>query len=267
MTGQDWLESGAYWLNVPDGVMAFINRIGLPESLYNDKAKAFAANTRSMTGKSDVESYAMEAYDSIAILAQAINEAGSTDGDAIVEALENIEYDGVLGKIYFPYGTQQGPERRRQGRRELAPVAGRAAHHAPVHRARARPRATPPSSGPSLQDRRAGLGQRIDAGEGARLHPPGRGPADAAGATAGAGGRPWKTRHILGDVILDDRLGRARRPADPPALSGTATWTRPTRLRRRHDGRGIRAGRAGAALGGDAAPDAPARSGARATWP
>ncbi len=51
----------------------------------------------------------MEAYDSIAILAQAINEAGSTDGDAIVEALENIKHEGTLGTIYFPYGTKKEP--------------------------------------------------------------------------------------------------------------------------------------------------------------
>jgi branched-chain amino acid transport system substrate-binding protein len=109
ITGQDGLESGAYWRNVPDGNMAFINRIGVPESMYTEEAKAFAAKYKEQTGKSDVESYAMEAYDSIAILAQAINEAGSTDGDAIVEALENIEHNGTLGKIYFPYGSKKDP--------------------------------------------------------------------------------------------------------------------------------------------------------------
>ncbi len=109
ITGQDALESGAYWRNVPDGQMAFVQRIGVPESQYTDKAKEFARKYKEKTGKSDVESYAMEAYDSIAILAQAINEAGSTDGDAIVEALENIQYDGTLGKIYFPYGTKKDP--------------------------------------------------------------------------------------------------------------------------------------------------------------
>jgi hypothetical protein len=51
----------------------------------------------------------MEAYDSIAILAQAMNEAGSTDGDAIVAALEGISHEGTLGRIYFPYGTQKDP--------------------------------------------------------------------------------------------------------------------------------------------------------------
>ena len=103
------LESKAYWENVPDGNMAFVQRIGVPENLFNEKAKNFAAVYKKKTGKAAVESYAMEAYDSIAILVQAINEAKSTDGDKIVEALENITHDGTLGKIYFPYGTKKDP--------------------------------------------------------------------------------------------------------------------------------------------------------------
>jgi branched-chain amino acid transport system substrate-binding protein len=108
-TGQDALVDTAYWKNVPDGKDAFIERIGLPENLYNDQAKDFAKQYKAKTGKGAVESYAMEAYDSIGILAKAISDANSTDGDAIVAALEKIQYDGVLGKIYFPYGTQKDP--------------------------------------------------------------------------------------------------------------------------------------------------------------
>ena len=107
--GQVSLESKSYWENVPDGNYAFVQRIGVPENLFNDKAKNFAAVYKQRTGKAAVESYAMEAYDSIAIIAQAIGEAGSTDGDAIVAALENISHDGTLGRIYFPYGTQKDP--------------------------------------------------------------------------------------------------------------------------------------------------------------
>ncbi|MGI9451685.1 MAG: ABC transporter substrate-binding protein [Geminicoccaceae bacterium] len=114
-TGQVSLESKAYWENVPDGNYAFVQRVGLPENLFNDTAKAFSAKYKEMTGKEGVESYAMEAYDSIAILAQAINEAGSTDGDAIVEALEGIEHDGTLGKIHFPYGTKKDPSEDGKG--------------------------------------------------------------------------------------------------------------------------------------------------------
>ena len=109
VTGQDALESGAYWQNVPDGQYAFVQRIGVPETQFTEKGRAFAAEYKKRMGKSDVESYAMEAYDSIAIIAQAIEEAGSIDGDAIVAALEGIEHDGTLGKIYFPYGTSKDP--------------------------------------------------------------------------------------------------------------------------------------------------------------
>ena len=107
--GQVALESKSFWENVPDGNYAFVQRIGVPENLFNDTARNFSAVYKERTGKAAVESYAMEAYDSIAIIVQAINEAGSTDGDAIVAALENISHDGTLGRIYFPYGTQKDP--------------------------------------------------------------------------------------------------------------------------------------------------------------
>jgi ABC-type branched-subunit amino acid transport system substrate-binding protein len=107
--GQVALESKAYWENVPDGNLAFVQRIGVPENLFSAEGKQFAKVYKAKTGKGDVESYAMEAYDSIAIIAQAINEAGSTDGNAIVNALENISHKGTLGRIYFPYGTKKDP--------------------------------------------------------------------------------------------------------------------------------------------------------------
>ena len=106
---QAGLESKAWWENVPDGNMAFMARIGVPETMYNETALKFAQDYKAKTGKSGVESYALEAYDSIGILAQAINEAGSTNGDEIVNALEKISYDGVLGRIYFPYGSKKDP--------------------------------------------------------------------------------------------------------------------------------------------------------------
>ncbi len=114
-TGQDALESGAYWNNVPDGQYAFVQRIGVPESQFTDKGRAFAEVYKERMGKSDVESYAMEAYDSIAILAQAMEEAGSTDGDAIVTALENIRHEGTLGTIYFDYGLKRDPSEDGKG--------------------------------------------------------------------------------------------------------------------------------------------------------
>ncbi len=107
--GQVSLESKAYWENVPDGNYAFVQRIGTPSNLWSEKALALNEKYKAATGRGVIESYSMEAYDSIAILAQAMNEAGSTDGPAIVAALEGISHEGTLGRIYFPYGTQRDP--------------------------------------------------------------------------------------------------------------------------------------------------------------
>ena len=106
---QSGLESKAFWENVPDGNLSFMARIGVPETMYNESALKMANDYKEQTGKTGVESYALEAYDSIGVIAQAINEAGSTNGDAIVDALENISHEGTLGRIYFPYGTKKDP--------------------------------------------------------------------------------------------------------------------------------------------------------------
>ena len=112
---QSGLESKAFWENVPDGNLSFMARIGVPETMYNESALKMANDYKEQTGKTGVESYALEAYDSIGVIAQAINEAGSTNGDAIVEALENISHEGTLGRIYFPYGTKKDPSEDGKG--------------------------------------------------------------------------------------------------------------------------------------------------------
>jgi len=113
--GQVSLESKAYWENVPDGNYAFVQRIGTPANLWSEKALALNEKYKKMTNRGVIESYSMEAYDSIAILAQAMNEAGSTDGPAIVAALEGISHEGTLGRIYFPYGTGRDPSEDGKG--------------------------------------------------------------------------------------------------------------------------------------------------------
>ncbi|MCP4359932.1 MAG: ABC transporter substrate-binding protein [Chloroflexi bacterium] len=103
------LESTAFWQNVPDGNYCFIRRVGLPTELYNDVATSFVARYTERTGKEAAESYALEAYDSIMIIAQAIEESGSLDPDVIIATLEGISYEGTLGTITFPYGEGNTP--------------------------------------------------------------------------------------------------------------------------------------------------------------
>lgn len=102
-------ESEAFWTNVPDGNHCFVSQFGLPETLFNERAKRFAAEYKRRSGKDGVESYAVEAYDSVGLIAAAANAAGSTDGAAIVRALESISYDGALGTITFPVNSSNPP--------------------------------------------------------------------------------------------------------------------------------------------------------------
>jgi ABC-type branched-subunit amino acid transport system substrate-binding protein len=50
----------------------------------------------------------LQAYDGIYVICEAIKRAGSTKGDDIVKALEEMKYDGVLGPIEFSKGPQEG---------------------------------------------------------------------------------------------------------------------------------------------------------------
>ena len=104
------LESESFWRNVPDGNYCFVRRIGLPPQLYNDVAREFLAAYEARTGKEGAESYAFAAYDALRIIAQAITEAGTTDPNDIIAALEQISYEGALGTITFPINSRNTPD-------------------------------------------------------------------------------------------------------------------------------------------------------------
>ncbi|MBI5354062.1 MAG: ABC transporter substrate-binding protein [Chloroflexi bacterium] len=95
-----------YWENVGDcGQYALFTYVGLPPSLYNDKTRAFLDNFEKLY-EVRPGAHAMEAYDSVYLMVEAIRAAGSTEPAAIIAALESIQYDGVLGKIWFEYGSK-----------------------------------------------------------------------------------------------------------------------------------------------------------------
>jgi len=95
-----------FWENVGEcGQYALFTYVGLPESVWNDKTRAFLSNFEERYGERP-GAHAMEAYDATYLLVEAIRQAGSTDPEAIIEALENIRYSGVLGEIWFEYNSQ-----------------------------------------------------------------------------------------------------------------------------------------------------------------
>ena len=92
-----------FWENVGDcGQYAFFTYVGLPESLWNEKTGTFTANYEERY-KQVPGGSAMAAYDGTYLLLNAIEQAGSTDSQAIIDALEGIEYTGVMGDFWFEY--------------------------------------------------------------------------------------------------------------------------------------------------------------------
>ena len=98
-------QSEQYWNNVPDGNYCAFDRVGTIPSLYNDMAQRL--NDRYLEDFGDIlVSFAMEAYDSVWLMADAMERAGShTDPDAIVRALEATDIVLTQGHYYFTYGS------------------------------------------------------------------------------------------------------------------------------------------------------------------
>ncbi len=93
-----------YWEAVPGGNYCAFRKVGLVPSLANDITKTFEEEYRKRFGIFP-ESFALEAYDSMMIMANAIEEAGSLDPDAMITALEATDITLAQGHYYFPYGS------------------------------------------------------------------------------------------------------------------------------------------------------------------
>lgn len=96
-----------FWQSVPNGEYWVFTLVGLPPSLYNDTTK-HVADAYQAAFKSAPPSYALEAYDSIWILADAIKKAGTTDSKALISALEDTDTNLAQGHYYFKY-TSKNP--------------------------------------------------------------------------------------------------------------------------------------------------------------
>ena len=98
-------QSEQYWNTVPDGNYCAFDRVGTIPSLYNDMAADLDLRYREDFGDVLV-SFAMEAYDSVWLMTNAMERAGAfTDPDAIVAALETTDIDLSQGHYYFTYGN------------------------------------------------------------------------------------------------------------------------------------------------------------------
>ena len=105
VTNQIAFQSQQYWATVPDGNYCAFDRIGTIPSLFNDIA--YELNAAFQAEYDDIlAAHTMEAYDSVYLIADAIERAGAfSDPDAIVAALETIDMTLSQGRYYFTYGV------------------------------------------------------------------------------------------------------------------------------------------------------------------
>ena len=97
-----------FWKNVGKAGVGLVTEIvSLPKSADNDVAKAFkAAFQKKFNAAPSPQS--LENYDAMLVLADAIKRANSTDGKAIIAALEKT--DIVLGRGKYTFSTGHDPD-------------------------------------------------------------------------------------------------------------------------------------------------------------
>ncbi len=100
-------DSEQFWAAVPDGNYCAFTRVGATPALFNELAHAVNANYRERWG-GVAPSFALEPYDSVRLLAAAMDIAETySDGAAIVAALETIDVEFAQGRYYFDYGSHK----------------------------------------------------------------------------------------------------------------------------------------------------------------
>src|SRR3984893_12688507 len=97
-----------FWKNVGEAGKYLVTEIvGLPKTAWNDKTKAFvAAYTKKYSHTPSPQ--AIENYDAMLVLTDAIARAKSTDGKALIAALEKT--DIVLGRGRYTFSTSKQPD-------------------------------------------------------------------------------------------------------------------------------------------------------------
>lgn len=89
------------WETAGEGAVFTVTKSGWHPLLGETPAvREFTAEFKKKYGR-DPTFVSMEAYETVFLLVKAIEKAKSTDADAVVEALERIQFDGLRGRITF----------------------------------------------------------------------------------------------------------------------------------------------------------------------
>jgi branched-chain amino acid transport system substrate-binding protein len=105
------LAGSAAWKTFDQKIAGAVNSIfelgsAIPSDKYAPAAKFYDAYQKAYGKPMQAGHGPAPAYDSVYLLKQAIEKAGSTDPDAIVAALEKADHQGAIGRIKFNEGHQ-----------------------------------------------------------------------------------------------------------------------------------------------------------------
>ena len=98
--GADVLEPEFWKTMGKDGVYVIGNPAGLPGKPDTPLSRSFGSDYKKATGR-PANSVAMEGYDGIMVIAEAIKASGSTDPEKISAALRKLKWNGTRGTVYF----------------------------------------------------------------------------------------------------------------------------------------------------------------------
>jgi branched-chain amino acid transport system substrate-binding protein len=113
--GADVLEPEFWETMGKDGVYVLANPAGLPGKPDTPLARSFGEAFQALAGR-PANPVALEGYDGIMVIAEAIKAANSAEPQKIAEALRNLSWEGTRGTIHFPqakdpaWAYQQWPE-------------------------------------------------------------------------------------------------------------------------------------------------------------
>ncbi|HEY6434011.1 MAG TPA: ABC transporter substrate-binding protein [Acetobacteraceae bacterium] len=96
-----------FWQNVKEtGRYLCTENVGLPKAAWNDKTKAFV-KTFTDKFKAEAPGSAMESYDGLYLLVDAIQRSGGTSPEGMIKALETTSWVGARGK--YSFSTDKNP--------------------------------------------------------------------------------------------------------------------------------------------------------------
>jgi branched-chain amino acid transport system substrate-binding protein len=113
--GADVLEPEFWQTMGSDGVYVIGNPAGLPGKPDTPLSRNFGSAYQKLTGR-PANSVAMEGYDGVMVIAEAIKATKGTEPAAITAALRDLKWEGTRGTIHFPqtrepkWAFQQWPE-------------------------------------------------------------------------------------------------------------------------------------------------------------